>query len=132
MEILQKRINQAMRAKHMKQVDLAKKSKEDPSKISQLVNGKVEDPRMSTLIKIASALEVSLDYLAGLTDNPLGFCGEELPIDERAQMLLRGFDLLPPEGKDTVQDMVDFQLSKSKAEVPDIEVLEAAEAAEVA
>lgn len=98
----------------MKQVDLARESKEDPSKISQLVNGKVEDPRMSTLIKIASALEVSLDYLAGLTDNPRGFCGDELPIDERAQMLLRGFELLPLEGKETVQEMVDFQLSKSR------------------
>lgn len=118
MEILQQRINDAMRIKRMKQVDLAKESKEDPSKVSQLVNGKVKDPRFSTVINIARALDVSLDYLAGLTDNPEGFCGEEIPIDVRAQHLLRGFELLPPEGKDAIQDQVDFQLSKSRDKAP--------------
>lgn len=117
METLQKRINQAMKSKGYGQADLVRVTKEGASKISQLVNGKVKDPRMSTLVKIAEALDVSLDYLAGRTDNPMGMCDEELEdlyIDARARELLRGFELLPPEGKDAIQDQVDFQLSKSR------------------
>lgn len=118
MEILQKRIIQAMKDAHMEQVDLVRKSGESVSKISMLVNGKTKDPRFSTVINVARALDVSLDYLAGLTDNPQGFCGDEIPIDVRAQHLLRGFELLPPEGKDAIQDQVDFQLSKSRDKAP--------------
>lgn len=120
MEILQRRINQAMKLAHMEQVDLVKKSGESVSKVSMLVNGKTKDPRMSTLINIAEALDVSLDYLAGRTDNPMGFCDEELEglrIDARARELLEGFELLPIEGKETVQEMVNFQLSKKETSV---------------
>ncbi len=117
MEILQKRINDELRKQGKNQNDLYDDPR-DSSKISQIVNGKVKDPRFSTVIKIARALDVSLDYLAGLTDNPEGFCGEEVPIDVRAQHLLRGFELLPPEGKDAIQDQVDFQLSKSRNPTP--------------
>ena len=35
------------------------------SKVSQLVKGKTTDPRMSTLIALADALDVSIDWLAG-------------------------------------------------------------------
>ncbi len=129
MEMLQKRINQVMKEKKWGQINLVRRTKEGGSKISQIVNGKVKDPRMSTLIKLADALDVSLDYLAGRTDSPMGFCDEELEdlrIDARARKLLRGFDLLPPEGKDAIQDQVDFQLSKNKKEVPDHRVCEVA------
>lgn len=115
MEILQKRINQAMNAKGYLQNDLYTDQK-DSSKISLIVNGKVKDPRMSTLIKIADALDVSLDYLAGRTDNPLGMCPEELEglhIDAAARELLRGFEFLSPDGKEAIQDQVNYQLSKS-------------------
>lgn len=107
-----------MTNKRMLQNDLYDDPK-DSSKISQIVNGKVKDPRVSTLIKIANALDVSLDYLVGRTDNPSGMCAEELEglrIDAEARALLRGFGGLTPEGKHVIMEQVDFQLSKNKAE----------------
>lgn len=118
METLQKRIHHEMTNKRMLQNDLYDDPK-DSSKISQIVNGKVKDPRVSTLIKIANALDVSLDYLVGRTDNPSGMCAEELEglrIDAEARALLRGFGCLTPEGKHVIMEQVDFQLSKNKAE----------------
>lgn len=121
METLQKRIHHEMTNKRMLQNDLYDDPK-DSSKISQIVNGKVKDPRVSTLIKIANALDVSLDYLVGRTDNPSGMCAEELEglrIDSEARALLSGFGNLPPEGKHVIMEQVDFQLSKNEEKVPD-------------
>ena len=119
MESLKERIRAAMKAKGLKQVDLCNLTGEPSSKISQLTNGRVKDPRLSTVVKLADALDVSLDYLAGRTDNPMGFCDEELEdlrIDAEARAMLRGFTLLPPEGRASVAEQVDFQLAKSAKE----------------
>lgn len=118
MESFTDRLRLAMRNKGLKQVDLCNLTGEPSSKISQLTNGKVTDPRLSTAIKIAEALEVSLDYLAGRTDNPMGFCDEELEglrIDAEASAMLRGFSSLPPDGRDSVMEQVELQQLKSAA-----------------
>lgn len=116
MDSFSKRIKEAMRIKGLKQVDLCRLTGEASSKISQLVNGKVEDPRLSTALKIADALDVSLDYLAGRTDNPAGLTSDELEglrINAEARAMLRGFSLLPPEGRESVMEQVELQKLKS-------------------
>lgn len=113
-----KRMNEALNVKGWSQADLCKATGFKSGLISQLATDENRDPRLSTAAKIADALDLSLDYLAGRTDNPMGFCDEELEdiyIDARARELLRGFELLTPEAKDAIQDQVDFQLSKSRA-----------------
>lgn len=133
MEILQKRINQTMKVKNWRRVDLSDVSKEGSSKISMIVNGSTKDTRMSSLIKIEDVLDVSLDYLVGRSDNPLGMCYEELGdphIDTAARELLCGFEFLSPDGKEAIQDQVNFRLSKSKAK--DAERLEDSKAVGVA
>ncbi len=110
-----------MEQKGWKQADLCRATGLQAGAIAQYMTKPDRDPRLSTAIKIADALDVSIDYLAGRTDNPSGLTDEELAalkIDAEARALLRGFELLPPEGKETVQDMVDFQLSKSRDQAP--------------
>lgn len=123
------RMLQALDAKGWTQADLCKATGFKSGLISQLATNKNRDPRLMTAAKIAKALDVSLDYLAGLTDNPSGLCAEELEglrIDAEARTLLRGFDQLTPDGRHVIIEQVDFQLSKNRAQGPDSAVCEVA------
>lgn len=59
------RIQMLMDERGMTQADLARMTGMTTSNITYLVNGKTKDPRMMTLIAVAQALGVSLDYLTG-------------------------------------------------------------------
>lgn len=65
---LKDRIRERMIELDMRPVDLVNVTKMGSSKISQILNGKVTDPRLSTAKAIAEALGVTIDYLAGMTD----------------------------------------------------------------
>lgn len=70
-----------------------------------------------------------MDYLAGLTDNPAGMSEEELDelrLNADARALLDGFSKLPPEGKRSINEQMEFQLSKNRAQGPDSAVCEVA------
>lgn len=69
LEIFCRRMKVARDAAHVTQSDLAKKVGSTRSTISGYeADGK--EPDYSTLLKICRALDVSADYLLGLTDNP--------------------------------------------------------------
>lgn len=67
---LSERILAAMKARNMSQADLVRSSHMGSSKVSQILKGSVKDPRLSTMVAIADALDVSLDYLAGREQPP--------------------------------------------------------------
>lgn len=80
------------------------------------MGGRTKDPSLTTAAKVAKALDVSLDYLAGRTDSPIGICDEELDglrIDAESRALLDGFGRLAPDGRRSISEQVEFQLSKS-------------------
>lgn len=114
----QERLNSSLEARGWRQSDLCKASGLSSAQATHLMNGRTKEPTLSTAAKIADALEVSLDYLAGRTDNPMGFCDEELGglrIDAEARAMLRGFSSLPPDGRDSVMEQVELQQLKSAA-----------------
>lgn len=113
------RMLDSLERKGWSQADLCKATGLKSGLISQLATNDDRDPRLTTAAKIAEALEVSLDYLAGRTDNPMGFCDEELEglrIDAEARAMLRGFSSLPPDGRDSVMEQVELQQLKSEKE----------------
>lgn len=63
---LASRINEAMEKRDMTQADLARKSGLTTANIAYIVNGKTKDPRISSVIAIAKALDVTLSYLLGV------------------------------------------------------------------
>lgn len=67
---LKDRVAAAMKAKGMSQADLCRAAGITSSKASYILQGKTTDPRLSTAIRIADALGVSLDYLAGREQPP--------------------------------------------------------------
>lgn len=61
-----KRVNRIMLERGMSQADLARKTGLTTSNIAYIVNGKTKDPRISSAIAIAKALNVPLSYLVGV------------------------------------------------------------------
>ena len=59
------RINYAMVELDMSQADLARKSGLSTAVIAQIVTGKTKNPTFTNVVKIAKALNVSLNYLSG-------------------------------------------------------------------
>ncbi|MDR0514658.1 MAG: helix-turn-helix domain-containing protein [Coriobacteriaceae bacterium] len=62
---LSDRIKLLLDQQGLTQAGLCRAANMESSQVTQLLTGKIKDPRLSTAIKIAEALDVSLDYLAG-------------------------------------------------------------------
>ena len=62
---LSNRLQQAMDKRGVTQADLARMTGLSTAIVSQIVSGKTKDPRFMSIVKIAKALDVSLEYLAG-------------------------------------------------------------------
>ena len=67
-ETLSKRIQYAMDKRGITQADLARMTGMTTSNVAYIVNGKTKDPRFQSILLIAEALDVSLNYLAGIDD----------------------------------------------------------------
>lgn len=65
------RLRDARRRAGLTQTQLAQQTKLDLSNLNDLEHGRKTGARLETLVALAEALGIGLDYLAGLTDNPL-------------------------------------------------------------
>lgn len=81
----------------LKQVDLCELTGISSAQANHLVNGRTQDPKLSTAIKIADALDVSLDYLAGRKESK----AVRMSRDESA--LLDNYRTAPPSGKASIE-----------------------------
>lgn len=107
------RLNQVMNARGWRQIDLCKASGLTSGQVAFLVKGKTKDPGISTAAKVAKALNVSLDYLAGLKDDP-AIERHSAPVMEiETVRLVEDFESLPEEGRGAILDQVEFQKMKS-------------------
>lgn len=62
---LARTIQQRMDELGMSQADLARKTGLTTANVAYIVNGKTKDPRLSSVVVIAKALDMSLDELVG-------------------------------------------------------------------
>lgn len=65
---LAERIQYAMDKNDITQADLARMTGMTTSNIAYIVNGRTKDPRLSSVMAIAEALDVPLGYLAGTVE----------------------------------------------------------------
>lgn len=70
MSLVGDRVRRLRERRNWSQQDLADKAELDSSYISLLETGRRTNPGLETLLKIARALETSISYLAGETDDP--------------------------------------------------------------
>lgn len=92
-----KRLNQILLERDMSPAALSKILGWNTGVISQYLNKPDRDPRLSTAIKIADALDVSLDYLAGRRESKT----VRMSRDESA--LLDNYRTAPPSGKASIE-----------------------------
>lgn len=64
------RLQAILDLKDLKQVSLVELTGLSSAQINHLVSGRTKDPKFSTVVRIADALDVSLDYLAGRREDP--------------------------------------------------------------
>ena len=69
MSTLDERIRFALELRNMSQADLARATGMSTALIAQICSGTTKDPRLGSVLKIAAALDVSLDFLAGRNAN---------------------------------------------------------------
>lgn len=94
-----KRLNQLLLERDMSPAALSKILGWNTGVISQYLNKPDRDPRLSTAVKIADALDVSLDWLAGRTDSKKA---ETIDISSDAEALLNDYSSCTPERRRTI------------------------------
>ena len=97
------------------QATLAKKAPITQATISRIESGKVTQPKMGQLHKLADALGATIDYLAG---DSIQMSFDDFLRDKQAQVVFRGWGKLSAAEKEQLANLVRFfeqEASKGKA-----------------
>lgn len=104
------RVLEALQTRGMTQADLCHITQMGSSKVSQILSGKVKDPRLSTAIKIADALDVSLDYLAGRKES------KAVRMSRDESSLLDNYRTATPSGKASIERIARLEAGSQEQE----------------
>ena len=110
------RIKELREEKHLRQIDVANAIGTSQTNIGRWENG-INEPAPSFVTKLADFFEVSVDYLLGRTDDLGTVIPSSAPsrLSLEEQKLLEGYRELPPNLKQTIQELIEFgSQSKSK------------------
>lgn len=92
-----KRLQQILDDKKLKQISLCELTGLSSAQVNHLVSGRTHDPKLSTVVKIADALDVSIDYLAGRKRT------SEIRLSTDEKQLVRNYRDSTPDRKRTLQ-----------------------------
>jgi transcriptional regulator with XRE-family HTH domain len=110
MNTIGENIKKLREQKGLSQKELAGMIEVNPAQYGRVENDKVE-PTLKTLLKIADALEVTLDDLVKGKDDPL----KEVEVKDKSLMSkIQMIDQLPTDEKETVLKVIDMALTKMK------------------
>ena len=107
------RLIETMHERGLKQAELYKMAELSSAQMNHLFKGRTKDPKLSTVVKIAQALGVSLDYLAGLEPPP----PPPSYSDPRQERLNELFGQMSDDGRENAVGTVAALLSVEKARV---------------
>lgn len=106
------RVKEVLDARGLKQVDLCRMAGIKSGLLSPYMTNPEKDPKLSTACKIALALDVSLDYLGGLIDEPRPIQRDEdgRPVFSNTELELIGlYRDSNPQGKATIMAVANVQ-----------------------
>lgn len=107
------RLSALMDERGLKQVDFCKLTGLSSAQVNHLVNGRTKDPKLSTAIKVADALGVSLDYLAGRASPP----GARAYADARQRRMNEAYEQMDEEGRELASASVTAMRDAKRARV---------------
>ena len=114
-----KRLNQILLDRDMTPAQLSKMLGWNTGVLSQYLNNPKRDPRLSTAIKVADALGVSLDYLAGRASPP----PPPAYADARQRRMNAAYESMADDDKDlasaSVVAMWEAKRARGSEKVPD-------------
>lgn len=117
-----RRLNQILLARDMTPAQLSKILGWNTGVLSQYLNNPKRDPRLSTAIKIADALDVSLDYLAGRDASPPAPAYADPRQKRMNDAYERMGELMKDAASSSVVSMLGAESARSEEQVPgDIE-----------
>lgn len=100
-----KRLQEIKTLRKLRNEDISKKSNIPISTLSKIFAGITTDPKIGTLISIAEALNISVDYLIyGTTTN---FNADE-------EEIIKKYRQLNTDGKERINNMLDFEIDQLK------------------
>ena len=105
---MHERIQLVLASKNMSQADICRISGLDSGKVSQVVSGRTKDPRISTIVPIAQALNVSLDYLV------FGTTAKTEYIDEGQSVLNRCYESMNKRGRERLVEDAEILADNKK------------------
>lgn len=115
--ILIERIQQVMEDRQISQADLARITKIRASSISDYLSGKYK-PKQDKIALIAEALSVSPGWLMGYDlDTSASVQPSKFYFTHEEQSLIKKYRRLTPEGKETVDTILDLQYRIAVPEV---------------
>lgn len=108
-------LRKAIKLRGVTQAWLADKSNQNEATISRYANGVNKSPQIDILVEIAKALNISTDYLLGLSDVP--FTAESLTKEE--MLLVLAFKRASQRDSDIVwQVLEDYLTAEEKGALP--------------
>jgi transcriptional regulator with XRE-family HTH domain len=109
-DLIRKRILEERKKQGLNQLQVAKKAKITPAALSQIEKG-TRTPSSPVLYRIAKALGVSMDYLAGSTNNSELY---DLLQSKQVKMFYKGFQSLDANDKELILKNIEFLKSKKE------------------
>lgn len=109
---LGERVNELRERLGMNQKELADKSGIAQATISRIEAGSVSQLKSEALKRLAAALNVTVDYLIGKTDQLTP--DDVVAADPQAKTIFRGYDRLSGSGKKQVAEFVRFLQQQEK------------------
>lgn len=106
--LFSERLSEVLKQRDLKQIDLCRLTGFSSAQVAHLVTGRTKDPKLSTVVIVAKALDVSIDYLAGLKPTP------EVRLSHDEGELLSSYRELPPDKRDNLRSNARFLVSEER------------------
>ncbi|RJX18222.1 MAG: XRE family transcriptional regulator [Ammonifex sp.] len=120
LEVFRKRLDDALWARKVRQIDLAREAKINYKSLNSYVRGHMS-PSLEVVIKIAKVLDVSVDFLLGRADEMNQIAPEPPEFAEDVKLIRRAWTAASPREKKLLQHLAETIIKETEQEAKEKE-----------